>query len=791
MKFKSTRTLCSSTALAGCLLGGIVTAPAAAQDADSDQVATLETVIVTAQKRAESLETVPVAVSAIDASKLAETGVQTVKDIVRLAPSLDVQSNTSPLEGNFRIRRIGNLGNIPTFEPAVGLFVDGAYRPRSVFGVGDLFNLERVEVLRGPQSSLHGKNTTAGVVGIYTAAPSDKFMGAGEITLGQAEGGRDGVLTRLRGSVSGPLSDSVRGSLTGTYSYQDEILTQALTNGGEDGNGVDRATLRGQLAWDINERASARLIAGIVRDDARSQSEDIFFDPDGFIAGIILPTLQSVGVSDTCTDNHPHNRVSCVRIATTSEVDAAEITGLFDYEFSNGVTFKSISSYDRYYFEGSKDDVAQIIAPVLLYRDTQEGESLQQEFRLSSPGGERFDWLLGTFIYHNEFRRGDGSNRPMFVFDTASDNAVISALNQAVLGAPIPVPFATQGQLGLQDSGQDTDYFAVFAQASYDLTDSLTINGGLRWQREEKDAFVRQSVNDPSPSVISLLLSPSAVSVEGLNRSTEDVSWLITPQWTFGENQSVYFTASKGFKSGGFNVGFGTLPIDQREFQDEDIEHFEAGLKTRFLNNRGRIAASVFQTTIENYQDAAFIGAQFTVGNAEEAELKGFEVEGSVLLSDTVTADFAVSNADFSYVTNTSGQCSPGRASDSPTIPGACDLSGENPVNAPEWKASLGLGYQNDFNWGEGFAHLNLAYVDEYNTSFSADPLLTQGAYTWVDLRAGARWDNLELTAWVSNLTDETVVDFDAVVNIYAGDGSFQSYIQPPRTYGLTLRTDF
>jgi outer membrane receptor for ferric coprogen and ferric-rhodotorulic acid len=217
--------------------------------------------------------------------------------------------------------------------------------------------------------------------------------------------------------------------------------------------------------------------------------------------------------------------------------------------------------------------------------------------------------------------------------------------------------------------------------------------------------------------------------------------------------------------------------------------HYEGGVKTELFDGNVRLAGSVFYTEYEDYQDAAFVGGQFTVGNAEKAELKGVELEGSALLTENLTADFAVSYASFEYDENTNGQCYPGRAPDYPS--GSCDLSGENPINAPEWKSHLGLTYERPVSWGDAYARVDWSWTDEYNTSFSADPRLVQDSYSWVNARIGTRWNSLEFVLWGDNLTDEDVVSVDAVANIYAGDGSYQSFMMPPRSYGVTLRANY
>jgi iron complex outermembrane receptor protein len=288
-----------------------------------------------------------------------------------------------------------------------------------------------------------------------------------------------------------------------------------------------------------------------------------------------------------------------------------------------------------------------------------------------------------------------------------------------------------------------------------------------------------------------LLVSPSAVSGDGLSRDTQETTWSISPQWFLTDDTMLFLTRSHGFKSGGFNTGFGSVPIADREFDDEDIDHLEAGFKSRLLDGRMYLAGSAFATDYGNYQDAAFVGLQFTVGNAQKAELRGAELEGQWLLSESLTAEFAISFANLEYARNTSGVCYPGRSPDSPTTPGACVLDGEKPVNAPEWKTYLAFHYDRPVHWGDLYVRGAWSWTDEYSTSFSADPRLIQAPHSWVSLRAGARRGRYELVAWVDNLLDETVVDFDSVFNLYVGDGSYQSFLQAPRSWGLTLRIDY
>ncbi len=766
------------------VVGAITSAAALAQ---------LEEVVVTAQKREQSLQDVPIAVSAFSATTLEEAGVTTVADLAQLVPALEVQGSDSVVASSFRIRRVGNFGNIPDFEPAVAVFIDGAFRSRSVFGATELFDLERVEVLRGPQGTLYGKNSTAGVIGIYTAKPAEEMQLRGALTGGVIEGGAgDAAMYDFTGGISGPLTDTLGASLGLSYAYNEHLQDEAIVGGAPDSNQLDRYSLRGQLNWQASDRLSLRAIAGVVQQPNNDAiSNDYYYDPQGYIAGFVLPTLQEAGVSQVCTDNDPKNHTGCNRRPVETDLDASDATLLLTYAMDNGWTIDSITSGDYLKFKGTQEDAAQIMAPVLIFQDTQENTAWQQELRLTSAGGETLDWMTGLFFYDATFKRGDDGNRPLFRYDSLSDDPTVAAVNQALLETPFPLPFATRGQVGYLDSRQDTEYLAMFGQLTWAVTDAFSVTGGARWQREEKRADIYQSVNDPSPSLISLLLSPAEVSAGNLSRDPDEVTWSLSPQWFLSDGTMLYLAASHGWKSGGYNTGFGALSIADREFQDEDVMNYEGGVKAQLLDDSLRLSLSAFYTEYEHYQDAAFVGGQFTVGNAQKATTQGVEAESTLLLGPHFTVDAAVSYADFKYDEYSNGQCYPGREPDSPADPTACDLSGEHPIDAPEWKTHLGIVYTLPVRFGELYSRLDWSWTDDYNTTTSADPRWVQSSYSWTNLRLGARWADYDLALWAENLADAQVATIEGVANIYTGDNSVQSYLAQPRSYGITLRADF
>ncbi len=747
----------------------------------------IDEIIVTAQKREQALQDVPIAVSALDTRLLRATGIQTLSDVSRHVSALEVQSSSNSVSTSLHLRRVGNIGNIPTFEPAVGFFMDGAFRSRSVFASSDLFDLARVEVLRGPQSTLYGKNTTGGVVSIFTQGPPEAFEATTELTVGRIDGARAASQRQFRGSIGGTVNGTLRAGLSMASTTAGATFDEALAKGGSPANDTGRFSVRGNLQWGSLESFEWRLIANLAREDDRREAPDIYYDPNGPIARTLLPAWRAAGISDTCTDNDPHNRVTCVHTPATTDLAMRDITLLGKHEFDNGLSLQSVTSWDEMIFHGTTDDIAQMQAPLLKFHDIQWAESWQQELRLASAPAAEVEWLAGAFFYTNEQTRGDRGRRPVFFPDTFSAHPAVSAANQRALNLATPLPTAAAGQAGYLDGRQDTDYAGIYGQATWNFSDAFSVTAGARWQTEEKNAGVRQWTSDNSPSLLSRLLTPAAISATGLARDTSKLTWTFTPQWRPSDGVMFFATASSGFKSGGFNTGFGRLPIANREFGDENVEHFEAGVKLA-TSTRWRLAANLFSTRYEDYQEAAFVGAQFTVGNAEAVELDGFEVEGMLLIGDNVTADFAVSRADMVYAKHLSAPCFPGRTPDSPLNNGACNLTGGHPVNAPEWKTHAGLQYDTTSACGDVSLRAGWSWTDAYNTNFSGDPRLRQDAYHWLNLRAGLARGAYELVFWGENVTNETVVNYDAVLSLYAGDGSYQSFLQAPRAFGVTLR---
>jgi outer membrane receptor protein involved in Fe transport len=796
------------------IMTALLAAPAVAQDAPAEDAASsgdgIEEIIVTALRREQSLQDVPVSISAISGETLRDAGVIGVDGIAALVPSLALVANNQPLAQSYRIRGLGSDPNIPTFEPSVALFIDGVYMPRSGLGVEDLVDIERVEVLKGPQSTLYGKNATAGVISVISAQPSDSFTGSVEGTFSFIDGGRTPMAYRLAGSVSGPVTDRLRARVTGVY-YQAGASFENLT-GREQPNEMKRYAVRGQLEFDVSDTVLLNVTA------ARSEVLPSNGTNSDWFRG--LPTEASFALDNNaalntrfgvsaCPDNNPTNRVICTTDPnrSSSETDLISATLTADMGFA---TLTSITGWSQYSSELLATDIDQVALPLITFRDTQAGDSFSQEVRLASPSGGNFEWLVGGFYLDTTFERGDRGRTAMFEVQPA---AALFPLSPAL---PAQVVQGQPGDRGFQDSRASSEYFALFGQATYRFSDVFSLTGGLRWQTETKNASINNSaivaanpnlpanspfsrINILTASLVPAATFPAGVPINGALPTIEedDVTWNVSANVTPNDDTLIYASFAHGSKSGGHNIGFGSALPAQRGFGAETVDHYELGGKFDFADRRARVAVSVFQSDYTNYQNAGFVGLQYLVNNAEKVKITGAEFEGTFRLAKGLTMNLGATYLDAQFDVYTGGACAFGRAPDANrNAAGAftsCDLSGNQLPLTPKWRATSALQYDHQISAGELYARTDLNWQSKSNVnSASLDPRNVQDAFATVNLRLGLRLDNgLDVSVWASNLFDETIVQQAGVLSFFGTTSGFQNYLAPPRQVGMTARFGF
>ncbi len=736
------------------------------------------------------MQTVPVAVSALTADQLVDIGFNDISDIAAHVPSLIVLTNVSPLATTFRIRNIGNAGNIPNFEPATGLFIDGAFRSRSGIGMGDLVDVSSVEVLKGPQSTLHGKNVTAGVISVATQGPTESFEAMAEINFGSDE------LRQVKAYISGPFNDWIAGRLSLVDTSRSELIDNAA---GPDSEGLNSYAIRGQLRADFSDTLSARLIVGYADKDMNTTTGDVFLsDPARRI-------LANAGANLTIP-NDPSDRLIEYSEGSGYIGDSNDIILTLEYG-GDGYNLTSITSYDDYDGLAYLDDVEQTSLLLANYNDRQAGESLSQEFRAASDSDGWFNWLAGAFFFTNEFRRGD-KDLPEFIAQKDIEEYGAAVVGELATRGNLPLGFlpvsapalGVEGDRGDFDITQYTDSFGLFTKLDFELSDNWKAAAGLRYSYEDKRGVVIQSTQlsplgcvPPLNTNLMCLVTPDGNNFDQ-SKSYDAITGSLSSSYFVSADTMIYGAVSTGFKAGGFSLQNGTATDEMRPFGEEEVTNFELGAKTEFLDRRARINAAIFHTEYKHFQNASFAGLVFIINNADLVTVDGFEIDSTAILTENLMATINFAYIDTIFDSYDGGQCYYGRTPDNDL--GQCNLDGQALPSAAKTKGNIALNWRRPFGSGDIYSRLDYAYKGAANSSSALDPLFDQPSTETFNLRVGWRNSDFDIALWGRNITDEVHIDQIAPANIFttidsrvgSSVGSYQAFTSQPRSIGLTAR---
>ncbi len=555
------------------LLCGVASA-AWAQDsgANATQGIEIQEIVVTAQRRAQTLADVPLSVSVLSGEALERASVTRLDDVSKLTPNFVVVQGATPQQNRFTVRGLTSSTSNQGIDPSVGFFVDGVYIARSEAVLGQSMDVERIEVLRGPQGTLYGKNTTVGAVNIITRRPSDTFEGQVLAEYGNYES------VRLQGRVSGPLvKDVAAGSLSGFYTDHDGYTTN--TANGEKLGSLKSWGGRGKLVLDASDSVAITLIADYEKDKGLGSTADLSLR-DGVATDIYdYKTSRNGG--------------------ETNDVEMYGASGQVDWKFGDGMTLRSITGY-----RGSKmnivvdSDSTETAFPFGMGYRIADASQTSQEVQLFSPESGRLRYIAGLFYLHQKLESKGG--------------LVVPALGVRPLD---------------QTFNQSGDSYAVFGQADYDIVDDLTLTLGGRYSHETRDATIAQT----APAGVGFANINPAI----LRSSKEsNFSPLVSLNYKIERDVSVYATFSKGVKSGGFNAepyaGTATTVSQTLAFRPEHATSYEAGFKSRLWDRRASLNLSIYRMNFDDLQVSTFNGVAFSVGNAASARSTGVELEGAV-----------------------------------------------------------------------------------------------------------------------------------------------------------------
>lgn len=834
--------------------------------ADDAAAAEPEEIFVTATLRTENLQAVPIAVTAFNAASLDKAGVRDIRALDQVSASFNLNSSQTESGGTtLRVRGVGTTGNNTGLESAVGIFLDGVYLSRPGIALGDLLDVTQVELLRGPQGTLFGRNTSAGALNVKTAKPNlNKFEGFANATYGNYD------LFNAQGGISAPLVEGVLGlRLSGAYRKQDGF--QKSTTGATS-NDRDRYIVRGQLYFEPNADLSVRIIADYQRSNEKCCDAVILQDASLLVNGGLfalagLPanggapaTGPSAFKSRTTNGEQFLDRIR--QYGVSAEVNLslgnADLVSITGYRDSKSSSQQESDFVNLKVFSTGQGSTANPGTPDSFTKI----RTFSQELRISGDAfDEKFQYLVGVYYSDERIREAAtltlGPDYQKYISATILPviaSAGLTPVQLAPLLGPAqtalffsnPALFFAQGISAAGNFARNADRqngrnFSIFTNNTFKLTDQLAFNFGLRYSDDRKRGIGFQTAAN-SPACIGVLTNPAlqppsplagffplaagltcfpfstANNIPGagtpanpivpapFDKVYKDDQLIYTGKLTFkpAENINTYLSYTRGYKAGGFNLDPSAAAggADPR-FKPEIVRAYEAGIKTKLLDNGLTANLAVFHQDLKNFQVLEFTGVQFQTFNVPKAKATGAELELAARLSRSLSASFAYTFTDARYPKNCAGNL---------TSTVVLSLCGNQLTNAPKNVVIAGLDYEHDLGSALSFGfNGSIRLESDRRTSTQAvlvsgptvlttkNPFDIQDGNAKINLRAGigsqdGRW---RVEVFGNNITDETIrnVTFNVPLRGLANFGptgiARGAFLQEPRTYGVTVRTKF
>jgi len=779
----------------------------------------LEEVVVTAQKREQGLQDVPISITAVSGERIADIGITGLQELTLYTPNVKI--NSGQATPNLFVRGIGS-GTNAGFEQSVGMFIDGVYSGRGALAnVPMTMDLQRVEILKGPQGILFGKSTIGGAINITTARPSDEFEASVDAYVAPED--NEQIYT---GVVTGPLGETLSGRLAVRYEGMDGWWENETLD--KEGPDKDNTYARASLLWDASD--SVEVLAKYEYGDFNvSEIPFTIYQTDGpinFLGQEVFPVVDDDG-------ERAANEKSTVN---DNRTDVAVLTVNWDVDFA---TFTSISAYSAYdNFRITNDDTSPVVA---LDRTLDEDfKQWSQELRLVSPGGETIDWIVGAYYEQTEL----------------DISRVTRSLDFAQIG-----PLAVRGALYAPSAGppgvfdQETEGGALFAQGTWNITDTFRSTAGIRYGQEDKELDkitqapglrVRAGTTLPAANTLVFSNPANLQSFEtlrshnftGLKRDEDKPTYSLNFQWDATEEAMLYVAASTGFKAGGYDEAYSGagytislvnpltgVPVDANgdgvgdtvpgadpsvlEYEPEEVVAYEIGSKMRLFDGAAELNLAAFRMEYDDLQVSSLVGDVFRVTNAGQATSQGFEADGRWLITENLTMGAAIAYLDATYDDFTGATCTipqttrpaenpgcldaNGAQITAPLAVGGQDLSGETLLFAPEWSANWNIEYIFPLSDRLELVNgLDMNYSDEFDSALDLDPATHHEDYTMWNARIALQsTDAVWSVAFLAkNFTDERINVWQNDVAL-SNSNSYFAVPERPRVYAIQARYRF
>ncbi len=737
-----------------------ISMPAVASD--NDVSFALEEVVVTAQKRAESLQEVPSAISAFGAEDIENAGWGDINQLQHAMPSVAVGGESAARPYVF-IRGIGTRKFDIGADGSVGIFVDEVFNARFSSTMTGILDLERIEVLKGPQGTLYGRNTIGGAISMYTKQPSNEFEGKVKAAIGN-----DGYYL-ASGSMSGALiEDKLMGRIS-LASSDEEGIYEDTVSGKDDNNRTKSAR------FTLLATPSDQLEFSLTGELNKIKSDAVLTEPLTADTGIVAvspvfvtPAAVAAEVADNEADRYSNGFTDPGYLERDNNLLAFKAKWMGD-----SVDFTSITSRtDEDYKEGRDFDGSAL--DIWSHYIDQTSTQYSQEFRFSSVDGgvftfdDKLQWVTGIYYFTDDAYRSDS-------LPFGPDSALSPAMAPILSGGALSFPGLTYN-----DSTSiveiDTTSYALYGQATYAITPDLGLTLGLRYTDDEKEYTYQGTTN-------TLGYAPGATNFnvgDTLNYSSTDPR--VTLDYQVAEDVMVYATYATGFKSGGVQFSVNSAEAAQESFDEESLTMYEVGLKSMLWDQRLQINAALYRYNYEDQQVQSIISVNGSptalTENAGKSNMNGFEIDMVAMLSQNLTVDFSYTYQDAEF-------------DEFESIDG--DRAGNKMGFAPEHAASIGANYVISLaDAGEITIQGNYAWKDDYYFDFDNSEEAHQDGYGVVNLSAW--WDlpdgKTRLRAFCDNCGDKEYLNNVTTFPDALGGGGRQSWAAP-RRYGMELTYNF
>ncbi|CAM8648145.1 MULTISPECIES: TonB-dependent receptor [Sphingobium] len=770
-----------------------------------------EVIVVTARRRQETAQEVPLAISVVKGDSIEATGNFNIVKLQQLAPTLQVYT-TNPRNTSVNIRGLGVPFGLTSdgFEQGVGIYVDDVYNSRVAAATFDFLDVAQVEVLRGPQGTLYGKNTTAGAINITTNQPTFDFEGRAELTVGNLN------YKQAKAAVSGPLTDTIAARIAIAATTRRGTLYNVTSQRWI--NEQDNLGIRGQLLFKPNDDFSITLSGDYSKQDPECCGTT--FVRVGKTQRALARQYDALAVAQNyvAPSRNPYDRLSDLDSNLNAGNKIGGVSAKAVWNVGPG-TLTSVTAWRFWDWKPENDRDFTGLSIVAKSQNPSQQDQYSQEFRYNYES-EKVDFVVGLFGFKQRI-------------DTQGTEQQGSAASQwSLTGALANDPSVLEGLTASNTQWLKSTSVALFGQVSWKATDALTIQPGARLNYDKKSGFYERIVTNGAGAIISCTPTPAAGSVLAAQcgvyqpqvSAPSDSAWNFTydlnVNYKVARDVLAYATYAKSFKTLGINQNGlplnadNTVNYDAGTVKPESVNHYEIGLKTQFWDRRATFNLSAFRTDIKNFQ-ATVNGGQFGtvrgyLANAERVRSQGIEADFKIVASNRFTAYANAAYTDAQYKKFTNAPCPPelsggtlqpsGQPADysQPGVPGAlsprqCDISGQTLPGVSKWAFSYGAEYNIPVTLlaKEGQAYLGVDgnYRSHWNSNASPSIYTDVKGYALTNFRAGFRGEGFDIFGWVRNAFD---VDYIENLQVAPGNtGLIAGQVGDPQTWGGTIKVSF